>query len=193
MKDFRDELLKLLLDNVGEFVDITHLVDKYCGEGNTFDDGDDTKIKCRLNINLHLRELKDLGWINMTTQGGLSASHKMNHDIGKRQFTLDYPVKVRMTTNGEIGYKAMIKQETPSVTNIQTIGVSNGIAAQQFDLKNLDAAFQPTTNPPIVQNTEAAKHGIITSIGKWILNHIVAVIIAGLILAFIIYKLGWNK
>ena len=114
MKDFRDELLELLLANVGEFIDIQPLVDKYCGKGNTFDEGDETKVKCRLNINLHLRELKEMGWILMTTQGGLGTGHSFNHALGKRQFILDNQVKVRMTTKGEIEYKKAKHDPQPS-------------------------------------------------------------------------------
>jgi hypothetical protein len=182
MKIFRDQLLELLLANVGEFVDLTTLIDKHCGVGNTFDNDDDTKIKCRLNVNLHLRELRDLGWINLNPQNGLSTSHSMNHEVGKRQFTLDYPVKARMTTKGEFEYKRTKRESETS--NIQNIGVNYGIAAQVSQLM---------TTPQIIKTTEESHKGTLTSIGKWMLNNIVAVIIAGLILAFIIYKLGWNK
>jgi hypothetical protein len=190
MKAFRDELLELLVDNVGEFIEVSPLVDKYCGQGSTFDDGDETKIRCRQAINLHLRELKDLGWINLTPQNGLSTAHSMNHDIGKRQFSLDYAINARMTTKGEIEYKKSKQEQAP--TNTQNIGVNYGIASQSSDLRDLQAAFQPITTPHTVQNIATPKQGIMTSIGKWILDNIIGVIIAGLILGFIIYKLGWS-
>jgi len=190
MKDFRDELLKLLLDNVGEFVDITHLVDKYCGEGNTFDDGDETKVRCRLNINLHLRELKELGWINST--GELSTGHHMNHQIGKREFILDHRVKARMTTKGELEYKALTKQETPVVTNIQNIGTNSGVAIQSSDFS--EANFLPITNPIITpsvpENKTAGKISLWRKVKKeiWVIFIGVVIMVVG---TYIVWKLGW--
>lgn len=192
MKDFRDDLLKLLLDHVGEFVDIAPLVDKYCGEGNTFDDGDNTKVKCRLNVNLHLRELKELGWINMTTQGGLSTSHRMNHDIGKREFTLNYPVKIRMTTKGELEYKALTKQNTQPVTNIQNFGNNSGIAIQGSDFSEADflPKIKPTITPSVPDQNTAGKISLWRKVKKEVWAIIIGVLII-VIGGYILWKLGW--
>jgi hypothetical protein len=93
---------------------------------------------------------------------------------------------------GTLKRKEKKEQENNSGALIQKIENNYGLASQNSDLKYLQADFQPITNPPIVQKTEQAKQGIISSIGMWILTNIVAVIISGLILALIIYKLGWN-
>ncbi len=191
MKEFRDDLLELLLAHVGEYIDITPLIDKYCGYGDEFESGDETKINCRLNINLHLRELKEMGWVNTT--GELNTGHHMNHQTGKREFILDYPVKVRMTMKGELKYKALTKQKNPTVTNIQHIGINSGAAIQGSTLFETD--FQHSTNPTTVQNIETPSTGTKTSLGKFIINNIVWVIITtvigGLIVGFLLYKFGW--
>ena len=164
MKDFRDELLELLLANVGEFIDIQPMVDKYCGEGNIFDNGDDTKIKCRLNINLHLRELKEMGWINMTTQGGLSTGHSFNQDIGKRQFIIDHQVKVRMTTKGEIEYKKSKQIGEPRIYHDNSINVGRDLMGSA---NTGTISGNLINNPEDIESKSVNKKSLL--VNKWVL------------------------
>jgi hypothetical protein len=82
------------------------------------------------------------------------------------------------------------KQADKKENSIQ-VGTNYGIVSQDSETSLRD--FQPTMNPPITPTTDAAKEGIITSIGKWILKNIIVVIITSLIVAFIVYKLRWNN
>ena len=184
MKDFRDDLLELLIANVGEFIDIQPLVDKYCGEGNIFDNHDDTKIKCRLNINLHLRELKEMGWINMTSQGGLSTAHSFNHDIGKRQFILDHQVKVRMTTKGEIEYKKSKQIDEPRIYHDNSITVGRdltGIASTG------NVSGDLTNNADDKESKSINKKSL--SVNRWVL----ILTAVGIAVAIILYLLSQGQ
>ena len=190
MKEFRTELLELLISHYGEFISINYLTDKYCGEGSLYTEG---KCKKRLSANLVLRELAGMNWINLYPDGGLSTAHAYNQNSSLREFIQDEPIKARLTTYGEVEYKKTKQDNASQVHNVQNIRTNYGIAAQSSDLKNLQAAFHPIATPQIVQNIATPKQGIITSIGKWVLDNIIGVIIAGLILGFLIYILGWNK
>jgi hypothetical protein len=190
MKEFRKELLELLISHSGEFVDITHLTNKYCGE-NYFDT--EEKCNCRLNVNTILRELALMNWINLSPKSGISTMYSRNQETGIDEFTNDNPVKARLTTHGELEYKKSKQDTTPHVQNVQNIGTNYGNASQSSNSSDTFLqAFQPTINPPIVPTTEATKQCTITSAGKWILKNIIVVIIVTVISAFIIYRLGWN-
>jgi Mn-dependent DtxR family transcriptional regulator len=82
------------------------------------------------------------------------------------------------------------KEESRSVQNIQNIETNYGIASQSSETSLRD--FQPTINPPVQPAKADAKEGIMTSVGKFIFKNIIVVIIVGVILAFIVWKLGWN-
>ena len=183
MKDFRDELLELLLAHVGELNDITPLVDKYCGAGNEFEDGDQTKIKCRLNINLYLRELKEMGWINITSE--LSTGHHMNHQTGKREFLLDYQVRARMTTKGEIEYKKSKQIDEPRVYHDNSIKVGRdltGIASTGNVGKNLIDNAEDTESKKINKNN--------LSVNRWVL----ILTAVGIAVAIMLYLLSqWQN
>ena len=190
MKDFRNELLELLLSHSTEFVDINHLTDKFCGEGSIYTE---EKSKSRLKVNLILRELAKMDWINLYPTGGLSTAHSFNQNSGQREFLHDQPVKARLTTHGEVEYKKSKQDTTPQVQNVQNIGTNYGNASQSHNSSDTFLqAFQPTINPPTAPTTPATKDGIISSVGKWIFKNIIVVIIVTIISAFIIYKLGWN-
>lgn len=114
MRDFRNELLEDLLANSGEFIEIKYLTDKYCGTQTEFDPHDTDISQCRLSINRVLRELKEMKWIDLYPSGGMSTAHSVNQAMGKRQFINDIPVKVRMTTQGEIKYKKTRQKQQPT-------------------------------------------------------------------------------
>lgn len=128
MKDFRDELLEFLFVHSSENMDIKPLTDKYCGEDTTFDTYDETKPKCRLRINTVLRELKDMGWITLYPQGGMSTAHGYNQELNKRQFIMDETVRVRMTMTGEIEYKKLKQEPIPQVYNDNSIKVAGNLS-----------------------------------------------------------------
>lgn len=193
MKEFKEELLEYLFKHSGESVDVLFIVKKIVDINY---DGICTQddINKLLAINVILRELENMDWINCYPKGGMmTGSTGVPSDLNKRQLLGAISLKARMTTNGEIEYKKS-KQEQHS-KNIQNIGVNYGIAAQDSGFKNLQADFQPTTNPTTVQNIEAPSTGTKTSIGKFIMNNIVWVIITtvagGLIVGFLLYKFGW--
>ncbi len=190
MQEFKKELLDLLLSHSGEFVDITHLTNKYCGENDFYTE---EKCNCRLNINTILRELALMNWINLSPKSGISTMYSRNQETGIDEFINNNPVKARLTTPGEVGYKNSKQDITPHVQNVQNIGTNYGNASQSSNSSDTFLqAFQPTINPPIVPTTPATKDGIMTSIGKWIFKNIIVVIIVTIISAYIIYKLGWN-
>jgi hypothetical protein len=191
MKEFRNELLELLLASVGDFIDITDLLNKYCGIDNDFESDDETKIQRRLKINLHFRELKEMGWI--ITTGELSTAHHMNHQSGKREFSLDQKVKARMTTKGELEYNGFKKQEKTDTSQV-TIGHQfSGVFINASDLYETD--FRPILNSTTTYNSELSGTRPKTSLWKFILNNIIWVIITtvigGLIVGYLLYKLGW--
>jgi hypothetical protein len=181
MTDFRNELIESLLSQSGQLVDITNLISKYCGDNNSFEPKDETLIKYRLNINRVLTELKEMGWLNVQPSYGLTTAHKLNHETGRRQYTLEEPVKVRLTTKGEFEYKKL-KQDTAS--NIQNIGVNNGIATQQSGVSQQIHISQLAA--------EAKKDSFWIRVWKWILRN-AGLILIGLILSYLTYKFGWNQ
>lgn len=191
MTGFRNELLELLLAHIGQFVELKELVAKYCGDGNMFEDGDYTKVNCRLNINLDLRELKGMGWINLTPQDGLSTSHRMNHGIGKREFTLDYNIKARMTTKGEVEYRRY-KQENESQTRGVKIGDGfSGVFIQDSFLRESPIASNVTQHP-----STNAKASAISMLWKFMDNPIVKVVLAiitGLAVAYFAFIFKWRR
>lgn len=191
MKEFRDELLELLHTNVGEFIEITPLVVKYCGASNEFNNGDKIIINCRLNINNYLQELKEMGWINVT--GILSTSHMMNHRTGKREFTIDYPVKARITTKGELEYKALTNQAKQVVTNIQNIGANSGVIIQGTN--SSDLVSLPITNTTITSKKNAKSSIEEISLWRKLKREFWKVIIGVIIIviaAYIVWELGWR-
>lgn len=190
MKDFRDELLEALLANPVEVIDIKYLTDKYCGEDDTFEAGDETKSKCRLRINRILRELEKMEWINLQPQGGMSTAHAYNHALNKRQF-LDYgPVKVRLTTKGEIEYKKSKLDTAPQKPSIHVGGDFKGVLTSG-DATNPTyfEAHLPADTPQANINKPKSR---IKSIGIWMLDNIWK-IISGLLVAYIAYRLGFKK
>lgn len=194
MKEFRKELLELLYANSGDYVDINPIMEKYCGTETSFDTGDYSLVKCRNKISADLIELKSkMGWINLT-RDGYNTGHHLNHTTGKREFLFNDIIKAQMTMKGELEYGKMKKEETTvsPITNIQHIGTNSGVAIQSSVLD--EAAFLPSTNPTTVQNIEAPRTGTKTSLGKFIMNNIVVIVvtvIAGLIVGFLLYKFGW--
>jgi len=191
MKNFRDELLQVLFDHAGDWIDLTQLVAKYCGEGNTFDNGDETKIKCRLNINLDLIELREkMEWINLSPQNGLSAAHKFNHDIGKREFILDYPVKARMTHRGQVEYKK--SKESDIKHNVHIGGDFTGVLLQNSDVSNTN--FRPEINPANKQNIADKNMSLWAKFKKLIFRNIeviIGLVVAGLLVAYLAYRFHW--
>lgn len=188
MREFRNDLLDMLLAE-GGFVDIKPLVNKYCGEENYFEDGDNTKVSCRLNINLVLRELKEMNWINTT--GDLSTGHHMNHEIGKREFILDYPVKARMTTTGEMEYNKIKKEQVKEKPSIQIGEGFSGVFIQDSDLRDSMIGNKVTHTHNIKSNTNP-----ITGFSKFIANPLVKfilAIVAGLVIAYFVFLFKWNK
>lgn len=196
MKEFRNELLELLYANTGKWIEVNPLLEKYCGTETSFAPDDHTLLNCRNNITADLRELKNqMGWIYLHPEG-YNTGHHLNHDTGKRQFLFNDVVKAKMTMKGELEYGKIKKEEAalPPITNIQNIGTNSGVAIQGSALSEID--FRPSINPPTEQNIEAPKQGKNTSGGKLIKKRIVEIIvmvIGGLILAFLIFKFGWNK
>lgn len=127
MKDFRNDLLELLLEHSGEYVDIMPLIEKHFGDIYTFEQENDYAPKSRGKINDLLRELTEMKWINTIPPGGLSRSHHMNQQTMKREFIFDYSVKAKMTTKGEIEYKKAKKEEEPANPSIHVGGNFAGV------------------------------------------------------------------
>ena len=148
MKDFRDELLEVLVAKPAEFIDIKYLTDKYCGEDNTFEVGDETKSRSRLRANMILRELKEMGWINMQPQGGMSTASGYNHALNKRQFLMDEPVRARLTTHGEIEYKRFKKGDEPQPKGINITGdvIGSMVGSQSLEQAFISPTTQKTNN-----------------------------------------------
>jgi hypothetical protein len=192
MKDFRDDLLEQLLEHSGEYVDIMPIVEKHFGEIKTFESDDDTVPRNRLKINEILRELAQMNWIKVTPQNGFSNGHHMNHQIMKREYILDHPVKARMTTQGEIEYKKVKREQEQKLS----IHVSGDIVGSIVGSHAHDLDFRPKINPTIPAVAEPNKAGQKISLGKWIIKHIVPIIIticSGLLIAYLAYRFGWNK
>lgn len=150
MKDFRNELLEDLLAHSGEFIDIKYLTDKYCGQEDTFHYQDETIVRCRLKLNLVLRELKDMGWIMLYPQGGMSTAHTYNRELDKRQFIIDEPLKARMTTQGEIEYKKSKQIPLPQTYNDNSINVAGDVSGvvTRGDNNNLSVNHEKKSEKP---------------------------------------------
>src|ERR1039457_6625633 len=102
MKEFKNELLEYLLEHSVEIVDLTPIIQKYCGIDNTFDQNDDTLIRCRLSVNRILIELDKMDWIYLMPKHGLFTGHRLNHETMRREFLIDEPVQAGFKTLGEI-------------------------------------------------------------------------------------------
>jgi hypothetical protein len=191
MRAFKNELLEYLLENSGQSVDIKHIVDKYCGEDATFDPNDQTLVSCRLNINLVLRELVEMKWINMYPTNGLSTGHHLNHETNRREFINDIPVKARMTTIGEMGYNQSIRTIPPPGHTVIIGGNSSGdvLVNSQKSTESFDFAQRPAEIPHAKANNSKS---IWSTIFKWIFDKI-WIIISGLLIAYLAYKLGFKK
>ena len=181
MKDFRNELLEDLLAHSGEFIDIKYLTDKYCGEDNTFPPDDQSLIKCRLNVNLILRELTEMKWILLQPQWGLSSSHMLNHDTNRRYFTHEQPVKARLTTLGEVEYKKS-KQSTHQQTyHDNSIHIGRDLTG---------VASTGDIGRDLTNNTEDKESKFINkkslTVNKWVL----ILTAVGIIVAIVLYLLS---
>lgn len=194
MKDLRDELLEYLFQHSGEMVDILFIVKR---KVNVDNDGICTQedINRLLSVNVVLRELERMDWINCYPKGGImTASTGVPTDPNKRKLLWPISLQARMTTNGELEYKKLKKEEQqpPSVTNIQNIGNNSGVAIQGSDFS--EANFLPNTNPIITPNVEqnntAGKMSLWTKLKKEVWSIVIGVIII-LIGAYIVWKLGW--
>jgi len=180
MKDFRNELLEDLLTHSGEFIDIKYLLDKYCGEDNTFEPTDQSLIKCRLNINLVLRELKEMKWILLQPQWGLSSSHMLDHSTNRRYFTHEQSVKARLTTHGEIEYKKSKQISQASVIHDNSIHIGRdltGIASIG------DSNVALTNNAEDLESKSINKKNF--TLNKWV----VGLAALAIIVAVVIYLL----
>lgn len=182
MKEFRDELLELLLKNSGEFISIKKLTDKYCGEDGLCSE---EMLSKRLNVNLILRELVTMNWIDLAPRGGLSTTHTYNSNTRQQEFINDKPVRARLNTYGEIEYKKSQYLGIPQVQNVQNIGANYGIANQLPELKDSQININQS------QGENHPKQNLTMSLWKWLFKHVIEIVI-GLIAAFLIYKLGWN-
>jgi hypothetical protein len=187
MRDFRNEVLEYLLTGTGQFMDLKHLTDKYCGTENTFEIGDETIIKCRLNVNMVLRELENMKWINLTPIGGMSNSHIYNQALNKREFVMDSPVKARLTTLGETEYKKLKKLDQPSQSG-HTISVNGNINAP------ISVATDKAVQTVSIDNeTKKEKpKEFWQRIGKFIWENLLKIITA-VISGYILYRFGWKK
>ena len=170
--------------HTSDFTDITFLTEKYGATGD-FDGNDDTIVKNRLNINLVLRELKDMGWINLAPQNGLATGHMRNQVTNKREFILDAPVKARLTTKGEMEYK----QSKQSAETTKGHSVNIGGDSHAPIMVNSDGSFQVLNQHP---KEETKKDSGIKKFGKWILENIWKIAI-GVLIAYICVKLGIKK
>ena len=192
MTEFREELLEYLLAHSGAFVDIQHLHNKYCGEGNTFEEGDETKSRCRGNLNMALNDLVKMDWIAIYPTSGFSISHRrMHQEYPLREFTNDIPVQVRLNTYGEIEYKKLKIQSLPQEPTIKvgdnfTGNLSGGnMTGNQSDFSTHLPAETPQANT-------TKKASTIRKVVKWLLENLWKIILA-LIIAYLTYKLGFDK
>lgn len=189
MKEFRDDLLELLSNNSGEFVEITDLVDKYCGKGNTFDPDDCTKIECRQSINRHLNELREMGWIDVNPNV-LSTSHHMIEGQNLRQFMLDYRVRARLKTKGEINYKSMKRGQH----EINSISIGDGFSGTLITNTTVSHSTLNTLGQIRTEQKSPEKQKFFKRLFKFLLNHIAAIIvgiISAVIAGYILWKMGW--
>ena len=181
MKEFRDELLEELLAKSGEFIDIEHLLIKYCGEDRTFEPNDQTLIKCRLKMNLVLAELKKMEWILLDPQWGFSSSHKLDQYSNRRYYTLEMPVRVRLTTHGEIEYKKSKQSSQPQTYHDNSIHVGRDITG---------IANTGTVHNDIINNAEDTEAKSINkkslTVKKWVL----ILTAVGIIVAIVLYLLS---
>lgn len=178
MKEFRDELLDYLMSQSG-FVSITPLKNKYCPNPAIFKlEDQESYCKLRLGMNHILRELKTMGWIDITEEFGTGTSYP--HIEGMRHFTFDPDVKARMTTKGEIEYKKSKQVDEPRIYHDNSITVGR-------DLTGI--ASTGNVGRDLTNNAEDKESKFINkkslTINKWVL--IVAVI--GIIVTIIIYLL----
>ena len=150
MVDFRNELLEMLLSQSGKFVDIHSLIVKHCGADTTFEPDDQTLISCRLNINLILRELKEMGWILIQPEWGISSSHMLNQQTGRRYFTHAMQVKARLTTKGEIEYKNMKKKDGQKISITGDV-IGSMVGSQSFESARLNPIIETTNKIPPVK------------------------------------------
>lgn len=180
MKDFRDELLEDLLAHSGEFIDIKYLTDKYCGEDTTFAPDDQSLIKCRLNINLVLRELVEMKWILLQPQWGLSASHKLNHDTNRRYFTHEQLVKARLTTLGEVEYKKSKQLSNPQTYHDNSIHIGRDLTG---------VANTGNVGRDLANNAEDTESKSINKKGLTVNKLALIVAAIGIIVTIIIYLL----
>lgn len=180
MKGFKDELLEDLLNHSGEFVDIKYLTDKHCGEDNTFEPADQRLIKCRLNINLVLGELKEMKWILIQPQWGLSSSHMLNQDTNRRYFTHEQPVKVRLTTQGEIEYKKMKQTAQPYNYHDNSIHVGRDLTGVA---NTGDVGGDLSNNAEDAESKSVNRKSL--TVNKWVL----ILTAVGIIVAIVLYLL----
>lgn len=190
MNQFRDELLEYVLIHSGEIVDIKFLTDKYCGESNVFDYGDESISRCRLSINRVLAELMDMGWVNVLPTHGMSTIHSLNHQLNKRQYTMDYPLKVRMTTKGELEYKKS-KNEDVNQNNSINIG-GDFIGNANTGISNTQSSRVANLATPIPDKKHKTIMNILSIVSKWIFDNFIKIIV-GVMSAYIIYRMGFKK
>lgn len=188
MREFRNELLEYLMSQSG-FVSLTDLKNKYCNNPPVFKlEDQESYCKLRLGMNHILRELKKMDWIETT--GEFSTGTGYPHIEGMRHFILDYEVKARITTKGEIEYNRIKKETTKEKPSVHIGEGFSGVFIQDSELREspiISSINKPPSNTP---NTNA-KPGLSELITKHIGKFIIAVFTA-LVIAYIIFKLKWN-
>lgn len=155
MSAFRNELLEMLLAHSGQFIDIQDLINKYCGSDTTFAPEDHTLIRCRLHLNLILRELKNMEWILLSPQWGMSSAHMLNHETGRRYFIHDQRVQARLTTKGELEYKQSKYMEQVKGQSVTVTGDNKGQIVLGGD--NANQSLDNALINPIIDNTTNSK------------------------------------
>ncbi len=191
---FKDDLIDELLSKPGEIIEIEHLRKKYCPHDDFFDPNvQNSLMSCRLNLNRTLSEFYNLKWIDLYPTSGFSAATAYDGNAKKRYFLSEGATKVRLTTFGEIELK---KIKHLPITNQANIGTFTGVFLQGSSISDTDFTpeIKPIINPVIVPTTEAKKQGIITSIGKFLIKNITAIIIsviAAVLAGYILWRLDW--
>lgn len=176
-----DEILELVDASPLTEVEIAPLLLKYI-DGLDFDK--EQKVRCDFDSVLSdLSRIKDIRYrgCNLTASSGRKF---LSHNCLIAS-TMERVEKLKQIERDSIN---------KGTKNIHHIETNSGIAIQGSTLSEID--FRPSIYPPTEQKTEADRHGQNTSGGKLITKRIVEIIImviGGLIVAYLIFKFGWNK
>jgi hypothetical protein len=112
----------------------------------------DEILKCRLKLNLVLRDLVNAGWITIYPNNGFSSGTGYNAEFDMRQIIMDVPVQAKLNTKGQLEYNQLKELGKPKGhtfnigENKGQIAMATDNATQSLDNARISPHTQYTTN-----------------------------------------------